>query len=295
MQQSSVKIGVLLALAAYAMWGFAPVYFKLLYQVPAAEILMHRVIWSVAVLLILVLLTKQLRQVTKAVCDAKVMRVLLVTGLLLAANWFLFIWAVNNDRLLDASLGYYINPLLNVFLGRMFLGERLRRFQQVAVATAALGVTIMVVSYGQIPWISLMLAGTFGVYGLLRKKVPVGSLPGLLIESLFMLPLALGYWYLFASDASNLFSNEASLNIVLISAGIVTTAPLICFVSAAKRIQYSTLGFFQYLGPSIMFALAVLIYNEPLDYEKLLTFAFVWSALVIFSWDSWRSYRKSKS
>lgn len=294
-QASNAKIGILLAIAAYGMWGFAPLYFKLLYEVPAVEILMHRVIWSVAILFILILLTKQIRQVITAICDAKVMAILFVTGLLLAANWYLFIWAINNDHLLDASLGYYINPLFNVFLGRMFLGERLRKFQKVAVFMAVLGVAITIFSYGQLPWVSLVLAGSFGVYGLLRKKVPVGSLPGLLIESTLMLPLALYYWYVFAGDASNMFTNQVSFNVILICAGIVTTAPLLCFTSAAKRIQYSTLGFFQYIGPSIMFILAVSLYNEPLEYEKLLTFAFVWSALVIFSWDSWRNYRKLNS
>jgi len=292
-QSTNTKIGVLLAIAAYSMWGVAPLYFKLLYEVPAVEILMHRVIWSVAVLFILIALTKQLRLVIKAILDIRVMMILLVSGLLLAINWYLFIWAVNNDHLLDASLGYYINPLFNVFLGRIFLGERLRKFQKVAVFMALFGVAITIVSYGQLPWISLALASSFGIYGLLRKKVPVGSLPGLLIESTLMLPLALYYWYAFAGDASNLLTNPVSLNVILICAGIVTTAPLLCFTSAAKRIQYSTLGFFQYIGPSIMFILAVSLYNEPLELTKLTTFAFVWSALAIYSWDSWRNYRRS--
>lgn len=292
-QSTNTKIGVLLAIAAYSMWGVAPLYFKLLYEVPAVEILLHRVIWSVAVLFILIALTKQLRLVIKAILDIRVMMILLVSGLLLAINWYLFIWAVNNDHLLDASLGYYINPLFNVFLGRIFLGERLRKFQKVAVFMALFGVAITIVSYGQLPWISLALASSFGIYGLLRKKVPVGSLPGLLIESTLMLPLALYYWYAFAGDASNLLTNPVSLNVILICAGIVTTAPLLCFTSAAKRIQYSTLGFFQYIGPSIMFILAVSLYNEPLELTKLTIFAFVWSALAIYSWDSWRNYRRS--
>lgn len=293
-QLTSVKAGVLFALAAYSMWGFAPMYFKLLHEVPAAEILMHRVVWSVVILFILIVLTKQVRQVTTAIRNAKVMRILFISGLLLACNWYLFIWAVNNDHLLDASLGYYINPLLNVFLGRMFFGERFRILQKLAVGVAATGVAILIISYGQVPWISLALACSFGVYGLLRKKVAVGSFAGLLIESTLMLPIALYYWYVFAVDAGDMFNNTVSLNVILISAGIVTTAPLLCFTSAAKRLQYSTLGFFQYLGPSIMFILAISIYNEPLDHERMVTFGFIWLALAIFSFDSLRNYRKLK-
>ncbi|MDU0355023.1 EamA family transporter RarD [Paraglaciecola aquimarina] len=294
MSSNRTAVGILLAIAAYTMWGVAPIYFKLLHGVPAAEILMHRVIWSVIVLFGLILLTKQSSHVMRALQDTNILKILSVTGFLLAANWYVFIWAINNDHLLDASLGYYINPLLNVFLGRAFLGETLRKMQKLAVILALIGVGMLVISYGHIPWVSLLLASTFGVYGLIRKKVPVGSFPGLFIESLLMLPVAVYYWLVFAGDTSNLLSNSMSLNILLICAGIITTAPLLCFTSAAKRIQYSTLGFFQYIGPSIMFVLAVLVFNEPLQQEKVILFAFVWAALAIFSWDSWRHYRRMK-
>lgn len=294
MSDKSVKAGVLFAIAAYGMWGFAPMYFKLITQIPAAEILMHRIVWSVLVLVILVFAAGHLPKVIEAVKNKKVIKILLVSGLLLAANWLLFIWAVNNDHLLDASLGYYINPLINVFLGRLFLGEKLRRLQQFAVALAVLGVAILVISFGQLPWIALVLACSFGVYGLLRKKVEVDSLPGLLIESSMMLPFAVVYWYTFAGESSNLFNNDWSLNLLLVSAGIVTTAPLLCFTAAARRIMYSTLGFFQYIGPSIMFILAVYLYGEPLSEARLITFGFVWAALAIFSFDSYRAYLASK-
>ncbi|MCC2617605.1 EamA family transporter RarD [Aestuariibacter halophilus] len=294
MSDKTAKAGVLFAIAAYSMWGVAPMYFKLLTHVPAMEILVHRIVWSVLVLLILVLALGQWRKVTTALGDLKVLRVLLVSGILLAGNWLLFIWAVNNDHLLDASLGYYINPLLNVFLGRLFLGERLRPLQQLAVVVALIGVTILVVSYGQVPWIALVLAGSFGVYGLLRKQVAVDSMPGLLVESSMMLPFAVAYWIWFAGPASDLTTNSLSMNLILISAGIVTTAPLLCFTAAARRIMYSTLGFFQYIGPSMMFVLAVALYNEPLSQARLITFAFVWTALVIFSLDSLRNYRQGR-
>ncbi|XOV81324.1 MAG: EamA family transporter RarD [Aestuariibacter sp.] len=274
------------------MWGFAPMYFKLLLTMPAVEILMHRVVWSVAVLVLMVVLLKQHQKVRKALLNTKMLLILMVSGLLLGGNWLLFIWAVNNDHLLDASLGYYINPLLNILLGRLFLGERQRPLQQFAIVLAVIGVAILIISHGKFPWIALLLAGSFGIYGLIRKQVAVESMPGLLVESLLMLPFALLFWVFFASPDSNMLVNDSNTNLILIAAGIVTSAPLLCFTAAAKRIQYSTLGFFQYIGPSIMFLLAVFLYGEPLDEARLVTFAFVWTALLIFSFDSMRNYRK---
>ena len=292
MNDKSVRSGILFAIAAYTMWGVAPLYFKLIGQVPAMEILMHRIVWSVVVLVVLVGITGKFEKVKQAVFNPKVMQVLLISGVLLAANWFIFIWAINNNHLLDASLGYYINPLLNIFLGRLFLGERLRRLQKVAVGLALFGVVYFIVSYGQLPWVALALAGTFGVYGLLRKQVAVDSLPGLLVESSLLLPPAIVYWIWFAGEWSNMLTNDSTLNVTLICAGIVTTAPLLCFTAAAKRIMFSTLGFFQYIGPSIMFVLAAVVYDEPLDGSKIVMFGFVWLALGLFSYDSLRQYRK---
>jgi len=290
----TVKSGVIFALLAYTMWGVAPLYFNLLHSMPAPEILMHRVVWSVVVLIVLVLVSGKVLQVKNAMVNPKVMGILLISGLLLAGNWLLFIWAINHGHLLDASLGYYINPLLNVFLGRLFLQERLATMQRVAVGVAVFGVTILIISYGQVPWIALVLALSFGIYGLLRKQVAVDSLPGLFLETLMMLPFALIYWFAFSSELSQLSTNSWSFNAILLSAGIVTTAPLLCFTAAARRIRYSTLGFFQYIGPSIMFVLAVWLFNEPLNEARLITFAFVWLALLIFSVDSWRTYRRNR-
>jgi chloramphenicol-sensitive protein RarD len=291
---NAAQVGVICAIAAYSMWGVAPVYFKQLMVLPAAEILMHRVIWSVVLLVGLIAALKQWPKVLAAFKNKRVMQILFVAGLLLGANWLLFIWAINNDHILDASLGYYINPLINVFLGRLFLGERLRNLQRVAVGLAVIGVAILVFSYGQVPWIALVLAGSFSVYGLLRKQVAVDSLPGLFIETLMLSPLALFYWCFYGSEYSNLFANDTSLNLYILAAGIVTTAPLLCFTAAARRIMYSTLGFFQYIGPTLMFILAVYLYSEPLEEARLVTFGFVWCALVLFSADSLVHYRKQK-
>ncbi|AXR08159.1 EamA family transporter RarD [Salinimonas sediminis] len=293
-QARNTQIGVICAIAAYTMWGIAPIYFKQLLHIPAMEVLMHRVVWSVVVLVVLIGTFKQWPKVRYALTSRKVIFTLFIAGLLLGGNWLLFIWSVNHGHMLDASLGYYINPLFNVFLGRLFLGERLRPLQQFAVVLAAIGVGILIFSYGQLPWIALVLAFTFGVYGLLRKQVAVDPLPGLFLETLMLLPLALGYWVIMGSQYADLTSNPTSLNLLLLAAGIVTTAPLLCFTAAAKRIMYSTLGFFQYIGPSLMFLLAVYLYNEPLAPGRLMTFGFVWMALLIFSLDSLNAYRSQR-
>ena len=294
MNDKSVKAGVLFALAAYSMWGIAPMYFKLLTSVPALEIVMHRIVWSVLVLCLLLAVRKKFGQVFKAIRDPKVIATLSISGLLLAANWLVFIWAVNNDQMLDASLGYFINPLFNVLLARFFLHESLTRLQLLAVFVALAGVAFLIFSYGQLPWVALVLATSFSIYGLLRKKVSVDSMPGLLIESCIMLPFALLYWFVMDTTSGNMLANSTDLNVTLLLAGVVTTAPLLCFTAAARRIRYTTLGFFQYIGPSLMFLLAVIHYQEPLDTTRVVTFVCVWSGLLIYVYDSLRVYRKSR-
>ncbi len=290
---TSSHSGVFNALGAYLLWGFAPIYFKLLTEIAAGEILMHRVIWSCVFLLILVIVMKKWSQFIALCKQPKVILNLGLSASFLAVNWFLFIWAVNNDHLLDASLGYYINPLFNVALGMIFFQEKLKRNQAIAVALAVIGVLVQLITIGSLPLISLALAGSFGIYGLLRKKLQVDSFIGLLIESLLMLPIALTYWFLFVeSSTSNLLNNSSTLNFTLIMAGIVTTAPLLCFTAAAKRLTLTTLGFFQYLGPSIMFLLATFYYQETLKMAELTTFIFIWSALCIYSLDSLKQIKR---
>ena len=294
LNDKSVRAGVIFALAAYSMWGIAPMYFKLLTSVPALEIVMHRIVWSVLVLCVLLVVRKKFSQVLIAIRDPKIITTLAISGLLLAVNWLVFIWAVNNDKLLDASLGYFINPIFNILLARFFLQERLTRLQLLAVFVALAGVVFLIFSYGQLPWIALVLATSFSVYGLLRKKVTVDSMPGLLIESCIMLPFALLYWCIMDTSSGNMLANSVDLNIILLLAGVVTTAPLLCFTAAARRIRYTTLGFFQYIGPSLMFLLAIMHYQEPLDTSRVVTFVCVWSGLLIYVYDSLRVYRKSR-
>jgi len=293
-QQSSTRHGIFNALAAYFMWGLAPIYFKLLIDISAGEILMHRIIWSSVFLFLLVLLSHKWQVLITLCKQPKVIAKLSLSASVLALNWLLFIWAVNNDHLLDASLGYFINPLFNVALGMLFFSERLRKNQKIAVALAAFGVFVQLFTVGSLPIVSLALASSFAIYGLLRKKLHVDSFVGLLVESLLMLPVAIIYWLYFVdSSTANLSLNSYSLNITLVMAGIVTTAPLLCFTAAAKRLTLSSLGFFQYIGPSMMFLLATFYYEESMQSAEFLTFIFIWSALALYSFDAYRGVKKA--
>ena len=293
MQQHSQRQGVIYALCAYTLWGLAPIYFKTIAAVPAAEILTHRMIWSCALLMVLTLLARQWHKVQAVLRQPKVLLTLAFTSVTVGGNWLLFIWAINNGHMLDASLGYYINPLFNVLLGMLFLSEKLRRLQWWAVGLAVIGVAIQLIAFGSLPWIALVLASSFAVYGLIRKKLALDALTGLLIETLIMLPPAAIYLWGFAdSPTSHLTQNDWHLNLLLIAAGAVTTAPLLCFTAAATRLKLSTLGFFQYIGPSLMFILAVTLYGEALALDKMITFACIWSALVLFTLDGLRNGRQ---
>lgn len=286
------KLGGAFAASAYTLWGIAPLYFKQIDFIAATEILVHRIVWSCLLLLLVLLALKQGAQLVRLLRQPKLMLWLLFTALILGLNWGLFIWAVNSDHMLEASLGYYINPLLNVLLGMLFLGERLRRLQWLALALAASGVVIQIVIFGSIPWVALALASSFALYGLLRKKLAVEAITGLFVESLLLLPLALLYWWFYAdSSAVNMLNNTIGLNLLLIAAAFVTTVPLLCFIAGARRLQLSTMGFFQYIGPSMMFVFGVWLYHEPLRPASLITFGCIWLALLIYSVDAWRHIR----
>lgn len=293
MDAKQTRQGIFFALAAYFMWGIAPAYFKLIQQVSADEILTHRIIWSFFFMLALITLGRNWPKVRAACQNRKRLLLLAVTALLIGGNWLLFIWAVNNHHMLEASLGYFINPLVNVLLGMLFLGERFRRMQWVAVALAFTGVLVQLWQFGSLPIIGLGLAFSFAFYGLLRKKIAIDAQTGMLIETLWLLPVAAAYLFLFAdSPTSHLSANPWSLNLLLVAAGIVTTVPLLCFTAAATRLRLSTLGFFQYLGPTLMFLLAVTFYGETVGRDKLVTFGFIWAALILFTLDALYTQRK---
>ncbi|WP_417659246.1 EamA family transporter RarD [Pseudidiomarina sp.] len=287
--------GVLFAIAAYTMWGIAPVYFKWLQSVPALEILGHRILWSFILVFVLIVLLGRGNRLKPVLQNKKQMLRLTAATCLLGGNWFLFIWAINNDHILDASLGYYINPLLNVAIGMAFFAERMRKMQLAAIALAFIGVLIQVISFGSVPWVALALACSFAIYGAIRKRLPIDSITGLWLETLILMPAVLIYMVFFASSsAADMTQNTWQINTLLIAAGVVTTAPLLCFNAAAQRIRYSTLGFFQYIGPSMMFILAVWVYGEPLAADKLVTFAIIWVALALYSVDTLVHQQRSK-
>ncbi len=289
------KLGGIFAASAYSLWGLAPLYFKQIDFIPATEILLHRIVWSFLLLLLVLLAVKQGAKVLAILRQPKMLGWLLLSALLLGGNWGLFIWAVNSNHMLDASLGYYINPLLNVVLGMLFLGERLRKLQWTALALAGSGVLLQVLTFGSVPWIALTLAGSFAIYGLMRKKLAVDAISGLFIESLLLLPVALWYWWQFAdSSAANLLHNSWQLNSYLVAAGLVTTVPLLCFIAGARRLQLSTMGFFQYIGPSCMFVFGVWLYHEPFAAGRLVTFGLIWLALLLYTADAWRHNRKAR-
>ena len=285
--------GILYATGAFLIWGSSPAYWKAMQAVPALEIVLHRVVWSFVFLLVLTLVQRRWAEFVSALGSPRTLLTLSVTTLLVSANWLLYIWAVNAGYLLQASLGYYINPLVNVLLGVLFLKERLRRPQAIAVFLALAAVAYRTVSFGQFPWIALTLGFSFGVYGLIRKVAPVGSLVGLTVETMLLTPIAAValVWFEMRGTAA-LFHSGPLLDLLMLGTGVFTAVPLLFFNLGARRINLSTVGVLQYIAPSCMFLLAVMLYGEPLTVPQLLTFVLIWTALAIYSIDSVRAYRR---
>ncbi len=286
---------MLYALAAFIFWGLTPIYFKAVDQVPPLELLAHRVVWSVPLIALLITMGRQWGELRRALAAPKVWLVLGITTCLISNNWFVFIYAMVSGQVLAASLGYFINPLVNVVLGMVFLKERLRPWQAAAVLLAAAGTLNLALGYGQLPWISLTLAVSFSAYGLLRKTVPIESLNGLFVETGFLLPPALAYLLWLAVAGQGAFvSDGLEISGLLFLSGAVTALPLIWFTSAARRLPYTTLGLFQYLGPSLQFCLAVFVYKEPFTVSHLITFGCIWVGLAVYMTDSFRAQRRAK-
>lgn len=278
--------GLPLAIAAYLCWGFLPLYIRLLRDVPAFELVGWRVIFTLPLCLAIILVRRQIADLKAALSDSHVLRRLALAALLLGANWVIYVAAVNAGQFYAASLGYYINPLVNVLLGTVFLGERLSRLQWGAVALAAVGVTILLFGASETLGISLALGISFGLYGLVRKLTPVGSVPGLTIESAVLLPLAVAVTVWFAAGpAPSSFGHDLRTSLLLVGSGVVTAVPLLLFAVAARRMDYSTLGFTQFLAPTIVFILGLTVFGEELHLAQLVCFALIWSAIALFSWD----------
>ena len=271
------------------MWGFLPIYFKVVEAVPAIEVLAHRIVWAVPFGAIIIMLRRQWTEVREALGHPRTLGLLSLSATFIALNWLVYILAVQSEQIFQASLGYYINPLMYVVIGIALLGERLRRNQSIAVILAAAGVAVLTVSGGQFPVISLTLAISFTIYGVIRSRVAVGGMPGLFIETLVLLPLAGGYllWATFAASAA-FDASQPMLAVLLMLAGPITVVPLLCFALAARRLRLSTIGIMQFIAPTLQF-LVGLMYGEQLTVPHIICFTLIWIALAVFSWDAWRA------
>ena len=282
--------GILLGVGAYVVWGMLPLYFKLVGSVPAAQVLAHRILWSVLLLAVIVLVLKR-GPAIRAAARGRTLLLLIASAFLIAVNWLVYIWSVENGHVLESSLGYFINPLVNVALGVAVLGEKVRRVQWSAVALAGLGVAIMAASGGGAIWISLVLAFSFGTYGLLRKIAAIDALGGLFVETLLLAPFAAGVLFLASAQGDAAFGHDRGLDALLIFAGAATAIPLLMFAAAARRMPYTALGLLQYIAPTLQFTEAVLLFGEPLHRADMLAFALIWTGLALYAADGLRAAR----
>lgn len=283
------------AVLAFLIWGLCPIFYKALAHVPPFEILMHRMVWSFLFLLPILFILGRWANFIAVLTNKRTFLLLCATTMLVSVNWFTFIWAINNDQILQSSLGYYINPLVNVLLAMLFLGERLRPLQTIAVALALAGVTYLTVSIGEFPWVAMTLAFSFAFYGMIRKIAPVPALEGLSVETLLLFFPAMGYlFYLHQQGSGALFRIDSTTDLLLMASAMVTAVPLLLFTIGARRLTFISIGFLQYIAPSCTFLLAVLVYQEPFSTAQAITFILIWAALALFSLDAVIAYRKGK-
>lgn len=289
-----MQSGILYAISAFAMWGVYPVYLKALWQVSPVEVLLHRIVWSLAFLLALLAAGRHWGWLKPALRSPTVIGRFIATAMLLAVNWLIYIWAVNSDRVVDASLGFFINPLISVLFGVVLLKERLRWGQWLSVAMAGIGVVWLTARVGQLPWLALVLALSFSAYGLLRKTASLGALEGLTLETMLLFPFAAATLGWLSAEGRAAFGQaDAGTHALLLLAGPFTAVPLVLFAAGARRIPFSLLGFLQYVSPTLQFLLGVFLYHEPFDHVKLIGFLLIWSALVVYSVEGMRYGRIS--
>jgi chloramphenicol-sensitive protein RarD len=289
-----MRKGILFATFSYAVWGLFPLYFHALHEVMPLQIMLHRVVWSLLFLAVVLIVRRQWEWIKAIRTQPRQLWTFVASSLLLSSNWFCYIWAVHHGRVLDGSLGYFINPLVSVLLGQIFLKERLRSVQWLAVAFAAAGVLWLALLSGHPPWIGLTLALTFGTYGLLRKTATLGSLEGLTLETLLLFPFAIGYLAWLSTHGENAFGNaSANTQWLLAAAGPITAIPLLLFAAAARRIPLASLGLLQYIAPTIQFILGVWFFNEAFTHERLIGFGAIWLGLLVYSGEGlWLAYRE---
>ncbi|RCS23194.1 EamA family transporter RarD [Phyllobacterium salinisoli] len=285
--------GFVFALSAFLMWGFLPLYMKLVTHIPASEVVAHRIIWSVPVAAILLFLMGRTADITAALRSPRTLMMACITAGLITFNWGIYVWAISVDRALETALGYYINPLINVVLGALFLKERLNRAQMVAVGLALAAVVLLTVKAGGLPWVSLALALSFGFYGFLRKTLPIGPSQGFMLEVLILSVPALGYIIWLIGSGQDHFAAGNGWNVfILLMAGPVTAVPLICYAFGAKLLRYTTIGIMQYIGPTIIFLIAVFWFREPFSTVQFIAFGLIWAGLAIYTWSSINESRK---
>jgi chloramphenicol-sensitive protein RarD len=288
--------GIVYAVAAYLVWGLLPLYWKALQHVQAGEILANRILWSFLFLMALLVFKKEMGQVRLAFATPRTALVLLLAASLLSINWLVYIWSVNAGYIIETSLGYFINPLVNVLLGVIFLRERLRPFQWIPIGLASLGVLYMTFSYGQLPWIALVLAFSFGLYGLLKKRLPLGALPGLASETAMMAPLALLFIGYLALQGRDAFTHSGPVTVVLlVASGVVTALPMLLFNFAVRRINLSTIGLLQYMAPTMQFLIGVLVFQEPFTTARVVGFSLIWTALAIYTIESLAVHSRTRN
>lgn len=289
----AARRGAFAATACYLLWGLVPLYWKQLAGINALELIAHRHVWSLVFVVGLIAVQGGFAEVRTALDGPRAIVINLISASLLTGNWLVYVWGVNTGHVVEASLGYFLVPLVNVAAGKFILHEHLRRAQWLAIALAAIGVTWMVVQIGRPPWIALALAATWGGYGLMRKKSPLGALTGLTVETLLLAPLAAGFllWRQHTGEGA-LGHVSAARTLLILSAGVITAVPLLMFAYGARRIRLSTLGLLQYLTPSVQFILGVWVYHEAFPRERLVCFAFIWTGLALYTADSVWAQRK---
>lgn len=279
-----MKQGVFYAIAAYFMWGLLPLYWKVFQAMGAWEILAHRIVWSVVFVAIIIVVTKRIRKLRESVSGAKMVGALIICSLLISANWLLYIWAVNNDQVMQTSLGYYMNPLITVLMGVIFLKEKMHVGQWISLALASCGVLYITIQYGEFPWVALSLALTFAFYGLAKKLVKLEAIIGLAWETLFVAPIALAYLLMIQINGTQTVSALAWWQVLLLTlAGVGTALPLYWFAEAAARLPLSMIGFIQYLSPTISLLSAIFLFHEPFTTTHMISFSLIWGALIIFT------------
>jgi len=291
-----MRTGILFAATAYTTWGLFPLYFKALQTIPPEQIVLHRIVWSLVFLTIVLIRRRQLAWLGEVARKPKVLVGFAASALLLSVNWLIYIWAVQNGRVVDASLGYFINPLVSVLLGLLLLGERLRPMQWTAIGVAVAGVAWLTWQSGQLPWVALSLAVTFGLYGLLRKTAVLGALEGLALETLLLFPFAMIWLAVLSFEHRTVFFDVSfHLQALLTAAGPITAIPLLLFASGARRIPLSLLGMLQYIVPTLQLLIGVWMYHEPFGEARLTGFALIWSALAVYSLESlWQNWKRKE-